>query len=171
VAGSTASQHKRTLEMAHAFLEEVRREVQRGAAERTDLPPRLRSVHERSGHATPEYRTLAVPVSEAEDGASPEALSGVIARYAVAKKPNRLLLALEAVVQDGGGEARPVLIAEARDEAGTRLFFMQPYQVDGQRVQWDEPTEGGWRDPGPEEMILDAAFAGADLRRTGGNGR
>jgi hypothetical protein len=51
-----------------------------------------------------------------------------------------------------------VLIAEARDRTGTRMYWMQPYHPAGTRVDWDEPLAGGWMDPGEAEMILDAAF-------------
>ncbi|HET7274425.1 MAG TPA: hypothetical protein VFI91_04565 [Longimicrobiaceae bacterium] len=149
---------KRTFEMAAAFLTEMRRDLERAAVEGSDLPPRIRSVHERAGHATPEYRTLAVPVQDDMGGQSPEILSEAIARYAVSKRPDCLFLVLDAVTMSPEGAEQPVLIAEARDRLGTRLFFVQPYRADGQRVDWDEPIEGGWRDPGKEEMILDAAF-------------
>jgi hypothetical protein len=56
---------------------------------------------------------------------------------------------------------RPVLVAEARDRAGTRLFWMQPYWLDGASITWGEPDDGGWRDPEEDELILDAAFARA----------
>jgi hypothetical protein len=135
---------ERTLGFATRFLEEV--------------PPRIRSVHEAAGHATPEFRTLNIPMPDGIGGASPEILSGAIARFASAKKPDRLLLALEAQVEGGS-----VLIAEARDRAGTRLFWVQPFAVKGTRVEWSEPLDGGWRDPGAEEMILDASFVGREL--------
>lgn len=147
---------ERTLGLATRFLQEMREDITRAVADGADTPPRLRSVHDRAGHATPEYRTLNIPVSEGQGGASPEVLSGAIARYAATRPPDCLLLGMEAVLQ---GEDRHVLIAEARDAAGTRLFWMQPYRVVDRRVEWEEPTESGWRDPGREEMILDAAFS------------
>lgn len=156
---SVATRRERTLEMAQAFLEEVRREIERALPAGMDLPPRVRSVHERVGHATPEYRTLAVPVPAGAAGASPEVLSGIIARYAASKSPICLLFALDAETRDDTGARRSVLIAEARDESGTRLFFVQPFEMVAGRVRWGEPEEGGWRDPGSEEMILDASFA------------
>lgn len=159
MARSDTAELERTLEMATRFLDEVRRDIERAASEGTDTPPRLRSVHEKMGQASPEYRTLAIPVPRSTGGASPEILSSTIARYAAEKSPERLLLALEAVMDDGEGGTRPVLIAEARDQAGTRIFWMQPFRVVQQRVEWDEPLEGGWRDPGAEEMILDAAYS------------
>ncbi len=148
---------ERTLGAATRFLDEMREEIERAAADGGTVPPRLRSVHERPGHATPEYRTLAIPVPEGLVGSSPEILSGAIARFAEAKPPAALLLAMDLVLDAGYG-AGPVLVAEARDAAGTRLFWMQPYRRDGGKLLWDEPLEAGWRDPGEEEMILDAAF-------------
>ncbi len=151
---------QRTFEMASAFLTEMRRDLERATMEGSDLPPRIRSVHERAGHATPEYRTLAVPVPDDLGGKSPTELSEAIAQYAGSKRPDCLFLVLDALMENQQGEPQPILIAEARDRLGTRLFFMQPYRRVDQRVEWDEPVEGGWRDPGREEMILDAAFSG-----------
>lgn len=148
---------ERTLGAATRFLDEMREEIERAAADGGTVPPRLRSVHERPGHATPEYRTLAIPVPEGLAGSSPEILSGAIARFAEAKPPAALLLAMDLVLDAGSGPG-PVLVAEARDAAGTRLFWMQPYRRDGEKLLWDEPLEAGWRDPADEEMILDAAF-------------
>ena len=71
------------------------------------------------------------------------------------ERPDCLLLALEAEMEDG-----MVLIAESRCKYGTRMFWMQPYTVADRHVTWGEPVSGGWRDPGNEEMILDAGFAG-----------
>ncbi len=156
---STIGRRERTLELARAFLHEVRRDLERAVAAGSDLPPRIRSVHERAGHATPEYRTLAVPIPSGGGGASPEVLSGVIARYAAAKVPLGLLLALDALTESAGGIQHSVLICEARDRTGTRLFFVQPFRVEAGLVSWNDPVEGGWRDPGEEEMILDASFA------------
>ncbi len=65
---------------------------------------------------------------------------------------------MDLVMDRGDGNSGPALVAEARDAAGTRLFWMQPYRVDGGRVAWEDPVGHGWRDPGEEEMILDAAF-------------
>jgi hypothetical protein len=146
-------QMERTLGFATRFLEEVRHDIGRAAPLGATTPPRIRSVHETPGHATPEFRTLNIPVPETLGGAGPEVLSGAIARYAAQKKPSRVLLAFEAEM-DGG----PVLVAEARDALGTRLFWMQPFRVEGRRVAWQEPLQGGWRDPGDEDMILDASF-------------
>ncbi len=146
-------QMERTLGFATRFLDEVRHDIGRAAPLGATTPPRIRSVHETPGHATPEFRTLNIPVPEALGGASPEVLSGAIARYAAQKKPLRILLAFEAEM-DGS----PVLVAEASDVLGTRLFWMQPFRVEGRRVAWQEPLHGGWRDPGDEEMILDASF-------------
>jgi hypothetical protein len=144
---------ERVLSFATRFLEEVRSDIGRAKMDGSDTPPRIRSVHERPGHATPEFRTLNIPVPEALGGVSPEVLSGTVARYAATKKPECLLLAFEA---EASGE--PVLIAEARDRWGTRLFWVQPFQVVDTHVEWGEPLGDGWRDPGEEEMILDASF-------------
>lgn len=158
MARSISAQRTRTFEMAAAFLEETRRDIERAVAARADLPPRIRMVHERPGHATPEYRTLAVPIPEDSAGASPEVLSTAIARFAKAKRPTCLLLTLDVVSADETGAEQSLLIAEARDHIGTRLYLMQPFRVSGETVDWEEPLEGGWQDPGGEEMILDAAF-------------
>lgn len=156
------AQRDRTLEMANAFLQEVRQDMERAAARGVDLPPRLRSVHVRPGHSTPEYRTLSIPVPPGCAGASPDALSELIARFAAMKPATCLLLALDVLTGDGDGAS--VLIAEARDQRGTRLFLMQPFRVGEGRLEWGEPQAGGWRDPADDEMILDAAFAGtADI--------
>lgn len=149
---------ERTLRLAHDFLEETRRDLERAAGEGADLPPRIRSVHDRPGHATPEYRTLAVPIPEGAEGASPSVLSSSIARFAAQKQPHCLLLTLDALGQDEAGEPTSILIAEARDRLGNRLFFVQPFRVHERRIRWGEPFGGGWQDPGAEEMILDAAF-------------
>ena len=155
-------QLERMLGMATRFLEEVREDIGRAAQEGADIPPRLRSVHEKPGHATPEYRTVAIPVPEGMGGVPPDILSGTIARYARVKKPDCLMLAMEAELSADGGGTRPVLIAEARDRTGTRMYWMQPYSTGGPRVDWDEPLTGGWSDPGEAEMILDAAFTRGD---------
>ena len=153
---------ERTLGFATRFLDEVRDDIGQAALGGTDTPPRIRSVHEAPGHATTEFRTLNIPMPDGIGGASPEILSGAIARFAADKKPDRLLLALEAQM-DGAS----VLIAEARDRAGTRMFWVQPFAVVGTRVLWSEPLDGGWRDPGDEEMILDASFKGRALPEVG----
>jgi hypothetical protein len=147
---------ERVLGFATRFLEEVRDDIARSRMDDTDTPPRIRSVHERPGHATPEFRTLSIPIPDGFGGLSPEVLSGAIARYAGGKKPDCILLVFEAENGDG-----PVLIAEARCRYGTRLFWMQPFNVAATHVEWGDPVGGGWRDPGDEEMILDAAFTGA----------
>lgn len=151
---SRIMQMERVLSFATRFLEEVRNDVGRAKMDGSDTPPRLHCVHERPGHATPEFRTLNIPVPDGFGGLSPEVLSGIISRYAAQKKPDCLILALEAETDDG-----LVLIAEARCKFGTRLFWMQPYTASGSQVRWGEPVSGGWRDPGDEEMILDAAFS------------
>ena len=155
---SKVAQSERTLHQAARFLDEMRRDVERAVLDGSDTPPRIRSVHERTGHATPEYRTLNIPLPDSVGGASPTLLSSTIARYAAKKPPQCLLLAMDIVIATDAGP-RPVLIAEARDRSGTRLFWMQPYRVATDSVSWGEPDEGGWRDPGEEELILDAAFS------------
>jgi hypothetical protein len=151
-------QIERTLGMATRFLDEVRGDIGRAALEGADIPPRLRSVHEKPGHATPEFRTVAIPVPDGMGGVPPDILSGTIARYAQTRKPDCLLLAMEAEMEADGEGNRSVLIAEARDRTGTRMYWMQPYRPAGTRVDWEEPLAGGWADPGEAEMILDAAF-------------
>ena len=158
MARSRMQQLERTLGMATRFLEEVRGDIGRAAQEGADIPPRLRSVHEKPGHATPEFRTVAIPVPDGLGSVPPEILSGTIAKYAQTRKPDCLMLAMEAEMDADGMGSRTVLIAEARDRTGTRMYWMQPYSPAGSRVDWDEPLTGGWCDPGEAEMILDAAF-------------
>ena len=134
-------QPQRVLEWAHVFVEEVRRELEKTTSQGADLPPRLRVVNVRAGQTAPELRTLAIPVPPGGEGSSPEILSSLIAPA------------------DDGSQGQ-MLIAEARDRGGTRLFMMQPFRVEKGKVRWQEPLEGGWQDPGGEEMILDAAFGG-----------
>jgi hypothetical protein len=38
------------------------------------------------------------------------------------------------------------------------MFWVQPYSLLASHVEWEDPVDGGWRDPGDEEMILDEAF-------------
>ncbi|CAN5776528.1 hypothetical protein BH23GEM6_BH23GEM6_21290 [soil metagenome] len=147
----------RTEEIAEAFLNEARVDLERATAHGADVPPRIRIVHERPGHATAEYRTLAVPIPPGAEGASPAVLSRVIASYAATRDPHALLLALDVLGENEDGSPKPLLICEARDNAGTRMFFMQSFRTLGPRIVWEEPE--GWRDPGDEEMILDAAFS------------
>lgn len=149
----------RLLSIATRFLEDVRHDVERAAANGSDTPPRLRTVHTRQGHASPEFRTLNIPVPASAGGASPVVLSELIARYARADPPDALLLATELIYEDAGGTKQPLLVAEARDSTGVRLFWKQPYTVDGGHVEWGDPEDDGWQDPAAEEMILDAAFA------------
>ncbi len=148
---------ERVLGFAARFVEEVRDDLGRGKMDGSDTPPRIRCVHELPGHASPEFRTLSIPVPDGFGGMSPEVLSGSIAKYASSKKPDCLLLAFEAETAEHG----PVLIAEARCRYGTRMFWVQPYTVLPSHVEWSEPVDGGWRDPDEEEMILDAAFSPA----------
>ena len=152
------AQRERTIEMAQAFLAEVRRDLERATAAGCDLPPRLRSVHVRAGHATPEYRTLAIPADPAAGGASPDVLSAMIARYAALRPPSCMILALDGLSQDEDGSTHPVLIAEVHDTAGTRAFWMQPFRAVGGRIEWETPMGDGWQDPGEQELILDLAF-------------
>lgn len=154
---SYARVRERTQALAERFLEEVRHDFERTRLAGSDILPRLRCVHERVGHATPEFRTLVIPPPPG-GAVSPDVLSASIAYYAAQRTPDRLLLALDALHDPGDGEARPVLIAEARDQAGTRLFLMQPYRPGPRKLVWEEPLTGGWVDPADEEMILDAAF-------------
>jgi hypothetical protein len=156
----TLATQERTLRLAHEFLRETRLEIERAASEGGDFPPRIRSVTERPGHASPEYRTLLVPLPDTAAGASPTILSQSIARFAASRRPTCLLLALEVVGDGEGGGERPLLIAEARDRNGTRFFMIQPFERGERGIEWLEPIEGGWRDPGGEEMILDASFNG-----------
>lgn len=152
------AQRERTIEMAHAFLAEVRRDLEKATAAGCDLPPRLRSVHVRSGHATPEYRTLAIPTDPSAGGASPEVLSAMIARYAALRPPSCMMLALDGLSEGEDGGTFPILIAEAHDVVGTRVFWMQPFRTEGGKIEWGAPIGGGWRDPGDQELILDLAF-------------
>lgn len=158
MARSELGRRNRTEELAEAFLQETRVDIERAVGQQADVPPRIRSVHDRAGHATPEFRTLAVPIPPGGEGASPAVLSRVIAQYARTKSPCAILLTLDALSEDAEGNPHSVLIAEARDDAGTRLFYVQPFRQVGPRIVWGEPQTGGWADPGEEEMILDAAF-------------
>lgn len=153
-------QPERVLELAHAFLGEVRRDLERATAEGSDLPPRLRAISFRPGQPNPELRTLAVQVPPGAAGASPEVLSTQIARYAADRPATCLLLALDVLGDAGDGRQTPMLIAEARARGGTRFFMIQPFAIENGRVRWEEPLAGGWQDPGGEEMILDEAFGG-----------
>ena len=150
------AQRERTIEMAEAFLTEVRRDLERATAAGCDRPPRLRSVHVRAGHATPEYRTLAIPADA--EGASPEVLSTMIARYAALRPPACMILALDGLSQAEDGTSHPILIAEARDAVGTRVFWMQPFRAVAGKIQWEPALSGGWQDPEEQELILDLAF-------------
>jgi hypothetical protein len=150
----------RTLGLATRFVEDVRADIARAVLQGEDIPPRLRCVNYRAGHATPEFRTLSIPSPGGPGTLTPALLSAVIAQYAEERSPDCLLLAMEAEMPVDG-RACTVLITEARDRAGTRLFRVQPFRPGGARMVWEAPLEGGWRDPGGEEMILDAAFAGA----------
>jgi hypothetical protein len=148
--------------MARAFLAEVRRDLEKATAAGCDLPPRLRSVHVRAGHATPEYRTLAIPTTPGDDP-SPDVLSGLIARYAAVRSPSCMILALDGLSLGDDGQPRPILIAEARDALGNRVFWMQPFRAVEGKIEWEEAVGGGWQDPGEQELILDLAFAGSPV--------
>jgi hypothetical protein len=158
VPRSRSAQTEWVLRQATRFLEDARREIEKAALHHSDFPPRLRMVHERPNHSTPDFRNLAIHVPAHLGGASPEALSELIAQHAGKRPPTCLLLALEAE-QEAGDQPRSLLIAEVRDRSGTRLFWMQPFSRRETRVEWGEAVDGGWRDPGEEEMILDASFA------------
>lgn len=149
---------ERTLRLAHEFVREVRLDLEKAAVAGEDLPPRIRTVHDRPGHASPEFRTLAVPIPPAAEGASPEVLSGAIARFATRRPPQCLLLVLDVVGTDESGRPQSLFVAEARDRNGTRFFLIQPFEISDRKVVWQEPLNGGWQEPGDEEMILDAAF-------------
>jgi hypothetical protein len=152
---------ERTIEMAHAFLEEVRRDLAKATAAGCDLPPRLRSVHLRAGHATPEYRTLAIPALPGSQGTSPDLLSTMIAQYAALRPPCCMILTLDGLSEGSDGVPQPVLIAEARDAVGTRVFWMQPFRAVDGKIEWGTPVTGGWQDPADQELILDLAFVEA----------
>jgi hypothetical protein len=154
VARSTLLQLERTLHHATRFVEEMRSDLIRAARDGADLPPRIRSVHEAPGHTTPEFRTLNIPIPDGLGVMPVDVLSIAIAHYAHRKRPDRIIMAMEAEM-DGG----PVLIAEARDRAGSRLFWVQPFTRGDDGIEWGEPIGGGWRDPGEQEMILDGSFA------------
>jgi hypothetical protein len=156
-------EHGRIRRWAQTFLEEVRYDVEQAVRLGLSLPPRIRSVHERSGHATPEFRTLAIPVSSDMAGLSPEILAASIAAYARQRPPAALLFAFDATSRGPDGELQCFLLAEARDATGTRLFWRQRYTMCGSDFVWEEPHADGWVDPGGEEMILDAAFAAAEV--------
>src|SRR5690606_33583255 len=116
---------ERTLRLAHHFLEETRSDLHRAGQERADIPPRIRTVHERAGHSSPEYRTPAGPTPDGAEGASPAVLSTSIAAYAQQRRPHCILLTLDVVGAGEDGLPRQMLIAEARDRNGTRLFLVQ----------------------------------------------
>jgi hypothetical protein len=150
---------ERILRLAHDFLQETRLDLARAVAEGSDLPPRIRTVHDRAGHSSPEYRTLAVPIPQSAEGGSPTVLSSAIASYAARRPPSCLMLSLDLITTGEDGKPQALLVAEARDRIGTRLFIAQPFTIADGRITWGEPLEGGWRDPGEDEMIIDAAFS------------
>lgn len=115
-------------------------------------------VNERTGHATPEFRTLAIRVPHEAAGLSPEVLAASIAAYAQRSTPTALMFAFDALAAGPDGEPASVLIAEARDAGGCRLFWRQCFRCDAGGTRWEQPQGGDWIDPGEEEMILDRAF-------------
>lgn len=153
MARSMYLQLERTLHHATRFVDEMRSDLCRAARDGAGVPPRLRCVNETPGHTTPEFRTLNIPIPDGRGSVPLDALSSAIAFYAEAKRPDRVLLAMEAEM-----DGRPVLIAEAHDRVGSRLFWVQPFQRVEGGIEWAEPLDGGWRDPAEQEMILDAAF-------------
>lgn len=149
----------RTIELAERFLEDTRAELAKVTGQGYDLPPRVRTAHTRVGHATPEFRTLAVPLPDCSAAAAPDAISEMIARYAAKDPPSRLFLAFVAETRlPDSSVPTPVLVMEVRDAWGTRLYQMLPFFAQGTRFAWSEPIHDGWQDPGEQEMILDAAF-------------
>lgn len=157
------TRRERTLELASAYVREVQHDLERASALGFDLPPRVRTVHTRSGHATPEYRTLAIPTEPDGSALAPDTLSALICRYVATRPATCLLLAMEGLYDAGAEEPYPILIAEARDAGGTRAYWMQPFRRTAGGVAWDEAFGGGWQDPGEQELILDAAFTAATL--------
>jgi hypothetical protein len=155
---SGSLQQERTRAHADRFLDEMRHEIVRCCARGASFIPHLRCVHEKQSHATPEFRTLLIPQGDGVAEISPEALSYTIAEFARRRTPDRLILVMDAVHRQDDGEPEAVLIAEARDRVGTRLFLIQPYRAGNGDVFWHPPRTGSWQDPGDEEMILDAAF-------------
>ena len=137
---------ERVLTFAARFLEEVRDDICRCKMDGSDAPPMIRSVHERPGHATPEYRTLTIPIPDGYGGLSPDVLSGAIAKFAAGKKPDCLLLAFEAENGDG-----PLLIAEARCRTDAALLE-QPYRSPTAAGVGRAPS-GGWNDPGRRSFL------------------
>jgi hypothetical protein len=156
---SGSLQQERTRSLADHFLDEMRHEIVRCSADGIRFLPRVRCVHERQGHATPEFRTLLIPPGDGAASLTPESLSFTIAEFARRRRPDRLILVMDADRCADGGEPESVLIAEARDRMGTRLFLVQPYRSDPGSVSWHPPRIAAWDDPGDEEMILDAAFS------------
>jgi hypothetical protein len=92
-------------------------------------------------------------------GASPDILSAMIASFARDRLPSCMMLVLDAQVTGEPGGPVCLLIAEARDRSGSRYFLTQRFRRSGSLIVWEDPLDGGWRDPGAEEMILDASFA------------
>lgn len=151
------------MEFATRFLDEMREAVATAVARGAEVPPRFRSVHETLGHATPEYRTVAIPIPPELGAVSPQILSTTIAHFAADKHPDALALAFPAVCTGDDGKQQPVLISELRDAHGFRRYRICRYAVRRGRVVWQDRAEDAsrWLDPGEEEMVLDAAFAAA----------
>jgi hypothetical protein len=163
---SGSLQQERTRAHADLFLEEMRSEIVRCSMDGTGFLPRVRCINERQGHATPEFRTLLIPPGDGATLLSPDALSVTIADFARRRTPDRLVLVMDATYSADGGEEASILVAEARDRVGTRLFLIQPYRGTGGSVIWQPPRNGSWQDPGEEEMILDAAFSALAAKRS-----
>lgn len=158
MGNNTRDRRARTLALGTTFLNEIRYDLEQTAKREAGCPPRLRAVHERAGHATPEFRTFNLPAPEEGTTASPELLSGLITEYSRSKAPCCLMLGLDLLMQGEDGAAQPLLVIEAKDCSGNRLFWMQPYRVEQTALAWGDPQGGGWQDPGEEEMILDGAY-------------
>lgn len=158
MGNDTGDRRARTLALGTTFLGEIRYDLEKTAKQAGGCPPRLRAVHERAGHATPEYRTFALPLPEGSSASSPELLSNLIVQYSRSKGPCCLMLGLDLLTHSDDGQPQPLLVVEARDCNGNRLFWMQPYQVEQAALAWGDPQGGGWQDPGEEEMILDGAY-------------
>lgn len=158
VSRSKNGQMRWLLNVATRFLDEVRDDMAEAARCQCDLPPRLRSVHEQQGHATPEYRTVGIPVPPEMGTVSPEVLGCAVSHFAAAKHPDALVLAFAAVMEGADGASTPVLILEARDHGDTRMYRICPYRSADGVLCWSD-DDGGWLDPKGEEMIIDAAFA------------
>jgi hypothetical protein len=155
-------QQGRTLRWAQVFLDEIKCTIERACYSEQDVMlPRMRAVHERRGHATPEFRTAVIPVAGEAAGQFPELLGRTLAQYARTRPPVALLLAIGLVGIGRNGQPTNLLILEAHDGKGTRRCWKQGYATGSRTVSWDAPELEGWFEPGEDEMILDIAFAAA----------